>query len=218
VIAAMLLSDWSAKPAPGALGCGCAGRTTSPLYWLCASYSPPVGECSAPNRRRRFPIVDNPLAYAGFWTAKLTALKVICLDLWLMIFPVHLSCDRSYNQISLAGWSDPAAWAAILIVGGLLAVCILRRRKDPMMFWCAGFAPSPCSPVSNLAVTIGSVMAERFPLPSFRRFRSRDYRAGLPLQVAASRAGCTGTFDRALCRAHLPPQSGLDKRSDTRVA
>lgn len=108
------------------------------------------------------PYVDNPLAYAGFWTAKLTALKVICLDLWLMIFPVHLSCDRSYNQIPMAGWSDPAAWAAILIVGGLFAVAILRRRKDPMMFWCAGFCAIALFPVSNLAVTIGSVMAERF--------------------------------------------------------
>jgi protein O-mannosyl-transferase len=108
------------------------------------------------------PYVDNPLAYAGFWTAKLTALKVIGLDLWLMIFPLHLSCDRSYNQIPLAGWTDPAAWAAILIAGGLLAVAILRRRKDPMMFWCAGFCAIALFPTSNLVVAIGSVMAERF--------------------------------------------------------
>jgi tetratricopeptide (TPR) repeat protein len=108
------------------------------------------------------PYVDNPLAYAGFMTAKLTALKAIGLDLWLMIFPVHLSCDRSYNQIPLSGWTDPAAWAAVLIVGGLLAAATLRRRKDPMMFWCAGFCAIALFPTSNLVVTIGSVMAERF--------------------------------------------------------
>jgi protein O-mannosyl-transferase len=109
-----------------------------------------------------FPYVDNPLAYAGFWTAKLTALKVIGLDLWLMIFPVHLACDRSYNQIRLVAWTDPAMWAAILVVGGLIAAAILRRRKDPMMFWCAGFCAVALLPTSNLVVTIGSVMAERF--------------------------------------------------------
>jgi protein O-mannosyl-transferase len=108
------------------------------------------------------PYVDNPLAYAGFWTAKLTALKVIGLDLWLMAFPVHLSCDRSYNQIPLSGWTDPAAWAAILLAGGLLAAAILRRRQDPMMFWCAGFCAIALLPTSNLLVAIGSVMAERF--------------------------------------------------------
>ena len=108
------------------------------------------------------PYVDNPLAYAGFWTAKLTAFKVIGLDLWLMVFPVHLSCDRSYNQIPPGGWTDPAVWAAILIVGGLLVVAILRRRKDPMMFWCAGFCAIALFPTSNLVVVIGSVMAERF--------------------------------------------------------
>jgi protein O-mannosyl-transferase len=108
------------------------------------------------------PYVDNPLAYAGFWTAKLTALKVIGLGLWLMIFPIHLSCDRSYNQIPLSGWTDPAVWAAMLTIGGLLAAATLRRRKDPMMFWCAGFCAIALFPTSNLVVSIGSVMAERF--------------------------------------------------------
>ena len=108
------------------------------------------------------PYVDNPLAYADFWTAKLTALKVIGLELWLMVFPVRLSCDRSYDQIPLSGWSDPAAWAAALIVGGLLAVAMLRRRQDPPMFWCAGFCAITLLLTSNLVIAIGSVMAERF--------------------------------------------------------
>jgi len=162
LIAAMLLSDlvretgpwraWLRLRWPYYLAAVLALCVLFAARWRVLGAEPPA----------EVPYVDNPLAYAGFWTAKLTALKVICLDLWLMIFPVHLSCDRSYNQISLAGWSDPAAWAAILIVGGLLAVAILRRRKDPMMFWCAGFCAIALFPVSNLAVTIGSVMAERF--------------------------------------------------------
>ena len=149
-----------------ALGVFFAGR------WRVLGAEPPA----------EIPYVDNPLAYAGFWTAKLTALKVIGLDLWLMAFPVHLSCDRSYDQIPLSGWADPAAWTAILLIGGLLAVAILRRRKDPMMFWCAGFCAIALLPTSNLVVTIGSVMAERFlylPAAAFalaitaRAFRSK---------------------------------------------
>jgi tetratricopeptide (TPR) repeat protein len=139
------------------------------------------------------PYVDNPLAYAGIWTAKLTALKVIGLDLWMMIFPVHLSCDRSYNQIPLAGWTDPAAWAAILVVGGLLAAAILRRRKDPMMFWCAGFCAIALFPTSNLAATIGSVMAERF----------------LYLPSAAFALAITALAFRSKWRRHAPVVLGL---------
>jgi len=108
------------------------------------------------------PFVDNPLIHAGFWIGRFTALKVICMDLWLMAYPVHLSADRSYNQILPIGWSSLASWGALLLAGGLLICVIRRRHKDPMMFWCAGFFALALLPVSNLVVTIGSIMAERF--------------------------------------------------------
>ena len=55
--------------------------------------------------------VDNMIKAAGFWTARLTALKVIGLDLWLLAWPLDLSSDRSYNQIPLAGAADfPPGW------------------------------------------------------------------------------------------------------------
>ena len=108
------------------------------------------------------PYVANPLIGAGFWAARLTALKVIGLDLWLLACPIGLSSDRSFNQIPLAGALDVAAWAALLLVAGCLAVAVARRRRDPLIFWAAGFAGLTLLPTSNLLFPIGTIMAERF--------------------------------------------------------
>jgi tetratricopeptide (TPR) repeat protein len=109
-----------------------------------------------------FPVVDNPLVGAPFLFGRLTALKVVVIDLAMLIFPLNLTCDRSYNQIPVATMSDWAAWGSLAIVIGLLAAVIVRRRKDPLLFWCAGFFGITLLPVSNLVITIGSIMAERF--------------------------------------------------------
>ena len=45
---------------------------------------------------------DNPLLYADFFTARLTAIKVLGEYVWLLLWPVRLSCDYSYNQIPVA--------------------------------------------------------------------------------------------------------------------
>jgi hypothetical protein len=42
---------------------------------------------------------DNPLMSAGFWTARLTAIKVIGKYLWLFVWPARLSADYSYNAV-----------------------------------------------------------------------------------------------------------------------
>ena len=39
------------------------------------------------------PFTDNPLADAGFWTARLTAFKVVGKFLWLFLWPARLSAD-----------------------------------------------------------------------------------------------------------------------------
>ncbi len=135
-----------------------------------------------------FPTVDNPLVTAPFWVARLTAFKVLLLDLQLLVFPWGLSCDRSYNQIPLAEGFDVAAWGGLLLAAALLAVVIARRKKDPMMFWCVGFFGIALLPVSNLAITIGSIMAERF----------------LYLPAAAFAIAVTVLILRSRFRAQLP--------------
>jgi tetratricopeptide (TPR) repeat protein len=105
---------------------------------------------------------NNPILGAGFWAGRLTAIKVIGLDLWLLIFPLRLSCDRSYNQIPLAGWRDPFAWLALAAVAAILALALARYRRDRLIFFATGFFALALLPVSNLLFPIGSIMAERF--------------------------------------------------------
>ena len=106
--------------------------------------------------------VDNPILGADFFTARLTAIKVIGLDLWLLLCPVGLSCDRSYNQVPLSAWSDPWAWIALLVVVAILALAFVRYRRDRLAFWLAGFFAIALLPTANLLFPIGALMAERF--------------------------------------------------------
>lgn len=106
--------------------------------------------------------VDNPLRDAGFWTAHWTAVKVIGLDLRLLLGPVGLSCDRSFDQIPLAGIGDPWAWVSLLLVLGILAAAVVRYRQDRLVFWLAGFFGIALLPTANLLFPIGATMAERF--------------------------------------------------------
>ena len=106
--------------------------------------------------------VDNPILGADFFTARLTAIKVIGLDLWLLLFPLGLSSDRSYNQVPLSAWSDPWAWIALLVVVAILALAFVRYRRDRLTFWLAGFFAIALLPTANLLFPIGALMAERF--------------------------------------------------------
>ena len=115
---------------------------------------------------------DNPLMSAGFWTARLTAFKVIGKYLWLFVWPAHLSADYSYNAVPLFGW-QPVDWEdakALIALAVCLGAAVLAvrwyRTRQPLFFFLAFFFVA-LAPTSNLVVLIGSIMAERFVyLPS----------------------------------------------------
>jgi hypothetical protein len=109
-----------------------------------------------------WPVVDNPLLAAGFWSARLTAWKVVGMYLWLLAFPWRLAYDRSYSEIPPSGWGDASAWLAVLTIAAALAIVIARRRRDPVLFFAAGFFGLALLPTSNLILQIGNIMAERF--------------------------------------------------------
>jgi tetratricopeptide (TPR) repeat protein len=105
---------------------------------------------------------DNPLTGAGFWAARLTAVKVIGKYLWLLLWPSRLSCDYSYNQIPLFTWVDwkaLAALAACVALAGIALACY--RRGKPVFFFIAFFFAA-LAPTSNMVILIGTIMAERF--------------------------------------------------------
>lgn len=113
--------------------------------------------------------LENPAAYADFWTRLLTALKVAGVYLWLCVWPVALSADYSYDAIpvplSLLDWQ---VLAGLLSWGGLLvAAAWSYRRGDRRVTFAIGLAVITFAPVSNVIISIGTLMGERlFYLPS----------------------------------------------------
>ncbi len=108
-----------------------------------------------------FPFTDNPIAGAGFWTGRLTAIKILARYLGIALWPVRLSADYSYAQIALARGSaeDWICWIAVACVG---ALSVLLWRRSRLAFFFLGFAFLNLLPASNLLFPIGAMMAERF--------------------------------------------------------
>jgi tetratricopeptide (TPR) repeat protein len=114
---------------------------------------------------------ENPLVNSGFWTARLTAVKVTGKFLWLFLWPARLSADYSYNAVPVFGsaasfWENAKALitVAVCAAAALLAVLLavrLRTTGKPLMFFLAFFFVA-LLPTSNLIIIIGSIMAERF--------------------------------------------------------
>jgi tetratricopeptide (TPR) repeat protein len=112
-----------------------------------------------------FPLVDNPLVAADFWSARLTAMKVIGKYLWLYAWPVRLSSDYSYNQIRVA--VDWQALLSLAICGAAAAAALVffvRRKTRPgrAIFFFVFFFFVTLAPTSNVFLLIGTIMAERF--------------------------------------------------------
>ena len=138
------LLPYAAVTAAASLLCWVRERIFSPLPWPVVNF------------------LDNPIASAGFWTGRFTAVKVLGLDLWLLVCPWQLSADRSYNQIPLASAGDAAAWLSLLAIVAILGIALWRYRTDRLIFWAAGFLGLTLLPTANLIFPAGSIMAERF--------------------------------------------------------
>jgi tetratricopeptide (TPR) repeat protein len=109
-----------------------------------------------------FPFLENPIAGAGFWTAKLTAVKVMGKCLALVVWPVTLSSDYSYDQIPLFTAGDWKAWVALATILGLVGLAIACWKRAPAVSWLVAFFFAMLAPTSNLLIPIGTIMAERF--------------------------------------------------------
>jgi tetratricopeptide (TPR) repeat protein len=157
-------------------------------------------------RPPELPFVDNPMIDWPFWNARLTGIKVIGKYFWLLVWPQHLSCDYSYNQIplvrfSFSSWED---WKAIIALVSVIAVLVVAwrsfTRNKAVFFFIAFFfvtflpssnmVPNPTfgqSIFDKVSWCIGSIMAERFMyLPSI------------------GFAGCLVIAAYAACRAIIP--------------
>jgi protein O-mannosyl-transferase len=115
--------------------------------------------------------LDNPILSADFWSGRATALTVIGLQLWSLVWPLHLSADYSYDQIAIARWPPGAPRiAAGVAVVALLGAALALRRREPRLTFFILFYFIALLPTANLIVRIGSIMADRFlylPLVGF---------------------------------------------------
>ena len=148
-------------------------------------------------RPPELPFVDNPLIGSDFWTARMTAVKVIGKYFWLLAWPRTLSCDYSYDQIPMVTWrfntwEDLKALTALVSVIVVIVVAIRNYRRNRALPFFILLFFGTFLPTSNLLFIIGSIMAERFMyLPSI------------------GFAGCVVIAIFALCR-RLLPQSAID--------
>ena len=109
---------------------------------------------------------DNPLVGATPLQRLMTVMGIIGRYLKLLVLPWRLSGDYSFNQIPLYGagnaGSDIGAWMSILAVGLLIAAAVYLRKRERLFSWGVLFLLIMMLPTSNLILTIGSIMAERF--------------------------------------------------------
>jgi hypothetical protein len=113
-----------------------------------------------------FPFVDNPIIGAGFWQGRLTAVVVAARYLWLIVWPARLSADYSFSQIPLASGSA-WEWLAWLAAASMVALTVVLWRRHRPVALVVIAAVVLFLPVSNLAFTTGTIMAERLMyLPS----------------------------------------------------
>jgi hypothetical protein len=107
-----------------------------------------------------FPYLDNPIVGAGFVAGRMTAFKVIAKYLGLLVFPMTLSPDYSYNEIPVSGGIGGVVGLLLCLGAGALALWAWRQRKAlafAILFFFVTLAP-----VSNIFLVIGSIMGERF--------------------------------------------------------
>jgi tetratricopeptide (TPR) repeat protein len=120
------------------------------------------------------PFYENPLLGAGFWTARVTAIKALGRYFGLLVWPARLSWDYGYNEVPLFGWrlDNWEDWKAIAALAGcaaaatvairsLLRGTLSRKPGRKPLFFAIAFFFAAILPTSNLPMTIGAIMAER---------------------------------------------------------
>ena len=137
------------------------------LLWLWAR-----GQVFAAASPPETPFLDNPIRGLGFFAPAMTASDVFLRLLGLLVWPLKLSCDYSFNQIPLfnghlkSGETWLALWGLLTIVAVVVLIGVTFKRNKLICFLLLFYVVAYL-PTSNFLIVIGSIMAERFMyLPS----------------------------------------------------
>jgi Tfp pilus assembly protein PilF len=106
--------------------------------------------------------LDNPLAHVSASVRVLTALKILFKSVGLLFWPIPLSADYSYNQISMiTRWNSPAGWVVLAGSLAVAAIWIWSARHARNVFFGISFFLGTYFIVSNLVIPIGTIFNER---------------------------------------------------------
>jgi tetratricopeptide (TPR) repeat protein len=115
--------------------------------------------------------VNNPIQFAPAPARILTSLRVAAMAAGLLVLPLHLSADYSFDQIPVSAGAPSAGDIASAIFGfaTLAAIPLLARRAPGAAFAIAWMALTYL-PASNLLFPTGTIFGERLlyvPLAGF---------------------------------------------------
>ena len=106
--------------------------------------------------------VDNVMSGVSFFERFPTAILVLGRYLLLLIWPYPLVFDYSFKTIAIVGWGDVTAWLSFIIISALKIFGLVMLPKKNYISFGIFFFLISIFIVSNIIVTIGSGMAERF--------------------------------------------------------
>jgi tetratricopeptide (TPR) repeat protein len=105
--------------------------------------------------------LDNPLAGLDPLWRVVNAVWVLGRYALLLVLPLRLAYDYSHAQIPLLGPGDPRLVLVPLLCAAAVAGGVLAWRRSRDLFYALAFTGLTLFPVSNLALPIGTIMAER---------------------------------------------------------
>lgn len=108
-------------------------------------------------------LMDNSLMAANSFSESLaTNFTMLLKAIILLVFPLNLSYDYSYNQFPIVNWTNAEALSSALVYLLLLGIAIWGIRKKSIFSFAILFYLIMYSITSNLIFKIGSSFAERF--------------------------------------------------------
>jgi protein O-mannosyl-transferase len=118
-----------------------------------------TGQPAVPGRPE---ILNDPFLGATLAQRTATVFRALLEYLRLLVVPHPLTHDYFYDHVPLVDWRHPAPIVSLGIHLGLIGAAVVgARRKDPAAFGVLAYLLS-ISVVSNLLVSVGVIMAERF--------------------------------------------------------
>jgi tetratricopeptide (TPR) repeat protein len=107
-------------------------------------------------------LLDNPLAHVTILPRLMTATVILWEYVSLLIFPVHLSADYSFNQVPVVlSVFDPHFLIAAVASTAVLVATLLLARSFPELLVALLFFVMPLSLTANFLFPIGTIKAER---------------------------------------------------------